>query len=165
MPFKWKVFNVSLFGGMILSIFSFGGWTAFYIRIHPVFTIGTHIILFFVALVVTILFTFFPFWIFKEKFPDGIITNTIEGIMYLLSFLLFIACLYIMFFGSMYLEAIINNTRPADNWIIFSKYLSIETVILSAVHIYIGINGLLLIKTISKNRWNTIRKISELGKS
>src|SRR5690349_7897517 len=156
MSFKWKIFKALLFGGLILSMLSFPGWTVFYIRIHPVFAIGTNQILLFVALVFTILYTFFLFWLFKEKFPAGAITNSIEGIVYSLSLVLFVGCLFISLHGYFSLEAIINDKRPPDRWIIFLKYLSIETLMLSAVYIYIGINALQLINSISKNRLDVI---------
>jgi len=164
MIFKWQIFKTLLYLGLILSISTFAGWTIFYIRIHSIFRIGIEVILFFIALFISILHTIFLFWIMKKKFPDGLITNTIQGITYLLSIILFIACLYVMTYGGFFINAIIKNARPPNNFVIFSKYLAIETVILSTLYIYIGANTLLLINTISKKRLDTIRKISEIGR-
>lgn len=165
MQFKWKFFKVSLWGGLVLSICCVGGWMTYYIRIRSVFPIGTFIILFFVALGVILLCTFAPFWVMKKKFPAGLITNTVEGIIYLFSIVLFIACAYVALYGIAFLNASVNNSWPPGKWIIFPKYLSIETVAVSAVYIYIGINTFILVKTISKNRMDLMKKISELGNS
>jgi len=78
--------------------------------------------------------------------------------------LIFLASLYLIAWGGVFTNAIMNSSYRSNGFIIFSKYLGIETIALAIEYIYIGVNAFLLVNEIIKNVSNTIRQISEIGK-
>lgn len=164
MPFKWKIFITLLYTGLLFSISTFTAWTVFYVRTRSVYQIETEVILLFVANIIFMSNNIFLAWIMNKKFPDGLITNLIEGITYLFSIVLFIACMYVIAYGAVFANAMIVHARPRNFFIIFSRYLAMGTIALSVLHVYIGVNGLLLINAILKRRLEVLRRISDIGK-
>ena len=164
MAFKWRIFRVILFMGLILSALTVGGWSFFYIKIRSTYKPNGELVLLFGAFFVFIVTTFFLFWIIKHKYPGGLISNAIQGTTYLASLLIFLASLYLIAWGGVFTNAIMNSSYRSNGFIIFSKYLGIETIALAIAYIYIGVNAFLLVNEIIKNVANTIRQISEIGK-
>ncbi len=150
--------------GLILSVLTVGGWSFFYIEIRSTYRPNSELFLLFGAFFVFIVSTIFLFWIIKHKYPGGLISNSIQGTTYLVSLLIFLASLYLMAWGGVFTDTIMNSTYRSNGFIIFSKYLGIETIALALAYIYIGVNAFLLVNEIIKNVSNTIRQISEIGK-
>ena len=164
MSFKWRVFGLAIFIGLTMSVFSIGGWALFYYNIRTEFFIGTSVYLFFGSLIFSAGFSIFLLWVLKNKFPGEFISNALQGWMYGLAILHFLNCIYFMIYGATYLKAFFNYKMPATNFIAFTKYLMIETIGLGIISVYLGINGLMLINEIIRNRQDAIRNVSQIGK-
>ena len=164
MSFKWRIFRITLFMGLILSVLNVAAWSFLYIKIRSVYEPDSELFLLLGALFVFIAATIFLLWIIKHKYPGGPISNTIQGTTYLFSLLIFLASLYLAAWGSVFTDHMINNAYRSNSFIIFSKYLGFETIALAIAYIYVGVNAFLLVNEIIKRSSTTIRQISEIGK-
>lgn len=163
MASKWKFFKTLVYIGALLSILSIAGWVYFYLKIASYY-IGREWLLLIAAFIILLIHSLFLIWLIKDKFPSGTITNTLEGVGYFFSIILFIACLFIIIHNVFFVAYTVQHTNYS-NWLsIFLKYLSIGTILPPILYIYIGANTFILINSISKKRAELMNKISEIGK-